>query len=54
MFRILDVWETEEHGRRFQNERVMPLVEEIVVQSDAPAMPSRDGYYALHDVITGS
>jgi hypothetical protein len=54
VFRILDVWETEEHGRRFQDERVMPLVEEIVFASDTPAMPSRDGYYALHDVIRGS
>jgi hypothetical protein len=54
VFRILDVWETEEHGRRFQDERVMPLVEEIVLATDDPAMPTRDVYYALHDVIKGA
>jgi hypothetical protein len=53
VFRIFDIWETEEHGRRFQNETIMPLVEEIVMSSDNPAMPTRDVYYPLHDVIKG-
>jgi hypothetical protein len=54
VFRIFDVWETQEQCDRFQAERVMPLVEEIVFAADpGAARPSRNDYYTLHDVIRG-
>jgi hypothetical protein len=54
VFRIFDVWETREQGERFQAERVMPLVEEVVFAANPGAPPpSRDAYYTLHDVVRG-
>jgi hypothetical protein len=53
-FRIYDVWETREHQQRFYNDRLMPIVGEIIASaSDAPP-PDREEVYELHDVIAGS
>ncbi len=54
VFRILDVWETREHADRFLAEHVQPLVEagpSAFPNPDAFTMPTRDGFYELHDVV---
>ena len=53
VFRILDVWESEADARRFIDERLMPIVEELLAgRTDAPP-PSREYFYELHDTIKG-
>ena len=54
VFRILDVWETREHTERFLAEHVQPLIDEGPSAFPDPGafdMPSRDGFYELHDVV---
>ena len=54
VFRILDVWETREHADRFLAEHVQPLIDEgpsAFPDPDAFDMPTRDGFYELHDVV---
>jgi hypothetical protein len=46
VFRIFEVWETREQSERFINERVMPLVQQML-QDGAPP-PSRQTWYELH------
>jgi hypothetical protein len=54
VFRILDVWETQEDADRFLRERLMPLVEELLAgRPDAPPPPSREGSYELHHIVKG-
>jgi hypothetical protein len=53
VFRILDVWESREHAQRFIDERLMPVVNELLAgREDAPP-PSREYFYELHDVVRG-
>ena len=53
VFRILDVWETQEDGDRFVRERLEPLIAELLAgRPDAPP-PARDGSYRLHHTIKG-
>ncbi len=49
VFRIVNVWETEEQGRRYLDDRVMPAVREVIGESGGRA-PTRDGFYTLHHV----
>jgi hypothetical protein len=54
VFRILDVRETREHADRFLAEHVQPLIDEgagAFPDPNAFAMPTRDGFYELHDVV---
>jgi hypothetical protein len=54
VFRILDVWETREQAERFLAEHVQPFIEQgpdAFPNPDAFTMPSRDGFYELHDVV---
>jgi hypothetical protein len=48
-WQIVDVWESEEHARRFDEERLAPAIE-AVVGSTAPGPPPRT-VYELHRVI---
>jgi hypothetical protein len=55
VFRILDVWESREHAERFLAEHVQPLVEQgpsAFPNPDAFTVPSRDGFYELHHVVS--
>jgi len=45
VFRIFDVWETQEDSQRFQDERVMPIVQGV------GAPPDRSHYYELHHLV---
>jgi hypothetical protein len=49
VFRIFDVWETEEQHARFMTERLGPVVEEVM---SAEAIRPRESSYELHDVVT--
>ena len=58
VFRIFDVWETREHGEKFINERLNPIVETMITAAsqnpDANlGPPSREAWYELHDSISG-
>ena len=58
VFRILDVWQTREHGERFINERLNPIIEPMAAaahQSGDTSFvpPSRETWYELHDSMTG-
>jgi hypothetical protein len=53
VFRILDVWESQEDADRFMRERLGPLIEELLAgRPDAPP-PSREGSYELHHIVKG-
>ena len=53
VFRIFDVWESQEQGRRFTDEQLKPIIEELM--ADAPERsagpPQRETVYELHDLI---
>jgi hypothetical protein len=52
VFRIFDVWESQEQGQRFMDEQLMPIIEELM--ADAPegaGPPQRETFYELHDII---
>jgi hypothetical protein len=54
VFRILDIWESRQHAERFLAEHIQPLIEEgpsAFPNPDSFAMPTRDGFYELHDVL---
>jgi hypothetical protein len=53
VFRILDVWETREHAERFLNDRLMPIVQEMLASTPDARPPDRQTFYDLHDVIRG-
>jgi hypothetical protein len=51
LFRIFDVWESEEAWQRFNQERLMPLVQPMIDSGEAP--PTTEYTYELHDVVKG-
>jgi hypothetical protein len=57
VFRIFDVWESREQGERFLSERLGPILErlagEAAQRGDDFDPPQRDGWYELHDSMTG-
>lgn len=57
VFRIFDVWETREHGERFMEEQLGPVIQPMMAAAaqrgdDTFAPPSREGWYELHGVMT--
>jgi hypothetical protein len=58
VFRIFDVWESRAHGEKFINERLNPIVEPMAAAAAQNPdsnfdLPSREGWYELHDSIAG-
>ena len=58
VFRIFDVWETRGQGEKFINERLNPIIEPMAAAAQQSgdtsfAPPSREGWYELHDSMTG-
>jgi len=49
VFTIFDVWESEEQHARFMNDRLMPIVQELIKDGARP----HESSYKLHDVVTG-
>jgi hypothetical protein len=54
VFRIFDVWETREQAETFMQERLQPILEELAASSGGDLQPPvREGWYELHDYMTG-
>jgi hypothetical protein len=57
VFRIFDVWQTREDWERFTKDRLGPIVEAMAAAAAASgeefAPPAREGWYELHDSMTG-
>jgi hypothetical protein len=47
VFRIFDVWESEEQHARFMTDRLMPIVQDVIEGGAGP----RESTYELHDVV---
>jgi hypothetical protein len=57
VFRIMDIWESQEQAERFIEERVQPLMEqgvEALPDPDNATPPTRETFYELHDVSVPS
>jgi hypothetical protein len=55
VFRIVDLWETQEQADRFLAEHVQPLTDEGPTAFPNPdnfAPPSKDNFYELHHVVS--
>lgn len=50
-FRIFEVWESEAAWERFRDERLTPLVQELMGSGAAGGPPARESTYELHDVF---
>ena len=50
VFRIFDVWESREQADRFWQERLQPILDELMPQAENANPPDREGRYDLHDV----
>ena len=53
VFRIFDVWESREHADRFWNERLQPVLDELMPLAENATPPDRESRYELHDHATG-
>jgi hypothetical protein len=53
VFRIFDVWESQEQGQRFIEEQLMPIINELMAAEPGGTggPPQRETYYELHGVI---
>jgi hypothetical protein len=52
VFRIFDVWENGDDAKRFYDEKLGPIIEEMMSSGDPSARPPRrEATYELHDVI---
>ena len=57
VFRIFDIWESQEHAQRFLDEHVQPLVDQgpgVFPNPDNFTQPTRDGFYELHHVVSAA
>ena len=48
-WQIVDVWESEGHAQRFDDERLRPAIAEV--SADAPAQPPPTTLYQLHSLL---
>jgi hypothetical protein len=57
VFRIFDVWQTREDGERFMGEKLEPIIESMIAAATESgedfAPPAREGWYELHDSMSG-
>ena len=54
VFRIFDVWETKEHGERFMNEQLSPILERMMANAspDDFRPPTAETWYELHAAMS--
>jgi hypothetical protein len=50
VFRVFAIWESAEHARRFQEDQLMPLVQEMMPQRGGRP-PDVQDMYELHQVL---
>jgi len=48
-WQIIDVWESEQHAQRFDDERLGPAIREVV--GDVPRTPIETTVYELHNLM---
>jgi hypothetical protein len=48
-FRIFGIWESREHAQRFQEDLVMPIVQEMSQRREDMSPPDTVDTYELHD-----
>jgi hypothetical protein len=54
VFRIFDIWENSDYAKRFHDEKIQPILDEMRSGSDDPNSlrgPDREGIYELHDEL---
>ena len=53
VFRIFDVWESQQQAQRFIDEQLMPIINELTAgqPEGSGGPPQREAYYEIHDVI---
>jgi hypothetical protein len=51
VFRIFDIWEDGDDAKRFYEERLGPIIEELFSNDPTATPPQREATYELHDVI---
>jgi hypothetical protein len=49
-WQIVDVWESEEHARRFDTERLAPAIREVTGMENPPGSPQVT-VYELHHLV---
>ena len=55
VFRIFDIWESQEQAERFIGENLATFApEDFPNQTTAAEQPSRQGFYELHNVVRGN
>jgi hypothetical protein len=55
VFRILDIWESQQQAQQFIEEHVQPLIDQGPDAFPNPGNftePTRDGFYELHHVVS--
>jgi len=50
VFRIFDVWETAADRERFFEDRLNPILQEVMAGAADATPPTRESVYELHDV----
>jgi len=53
VFRIMDVWESQEHAKRFIADRIQPMVyqgRDALPDAENATPPTREVFYELYDV----
>ncbi len=50
VFRIVDVWESREQADRFWQDRLQPVLDELMPTAENASPPDREGRYELHDI----
>lgn len=51
VFRIFDIWENGDDAKRFYEEQLGPVVEELMRENPSATPPQRETTYELHHVI---
>jgi hypothetical protein len=52
VFRIFDIWDNGDDAKRFYEERLGPIVGEMMQDNPSVTPPQREATYELHDVIS--
>ncbi|MGZ4334332.1 MAG: hypothetical protein ACXVRJ_08690 [Gaiellaceae bacterium] len=51
VFRIFDIWENGDAAKRFYDDRLGPIIEELLANDPNAAPPEREETYELHALV---
>jgi hypothetical protein len=51
VFRIFDIWENGDDAKRFYEDRLGPIIGDMMANDPSATPPQREATYELHDVI---